>query len=986
MHKTTPTNNKKTAIVTAVTALTACAILLSPAFAATAFAQKQIQSQTTHTPQLLVILIPIALILTTLHIIKHKNNKKLQNTLYLDPLTGSPNYTALTREAPDLIKNSQQPYAILYMDIYQFKAINDTLGYHTGDRMLKETAHLLETTLNPQERFARIYADIFVLLLQYTRQEQLQNRLDNLFSQLQEIPNPGDTIKPLFRGGVYLLPPNFHNIDKACDLANYAKCSITRHLSGTCKFYDDAMGRRIHIEKQLESDIEPALKHRQFIPYYQPKIDAITGKTAGAEALVRWQHPQRGLLNPGDFLPFYEKIGFIVNIDLSIFPQVCQDLQRWIAEGNRVVPVSVNFSRRHMQDAHFAAKLKAIADEYAIPANLLEVEITETQELENVEVAINFVDALKAYGFRVSIDDYGTGYSSISFLQQLPLDALKLDRKFILNAMKSDRARDIMGHIVAAMQRNAIQVICEGVETEEQRDFVRSLNCRYIQGFFYSRPMPAQQFEAWFTEKGIDKGENLRSISTNINYIVTLQEEKDWLIEKEVQAKQEAEMEKAKLQLALISTGQAVFEYDIESRTLHSHSNFEAFGVRTNEILKIPEDLQKGNFVHPQDIEKVQNGHQRLMAGEERIYYEMRILVRRYEPDAPYNWIRVTLSTITDVNRKPTGAIGVIEDINRQKDFERAFLQESQYRKAFTESSLMAYEMNLTRDTIQRITGSRGFRLEGLWDKMEGSTRYSKLLPLAVKFLVAPEDREQFEEEMSVESLLRLYREGGRERELEYRRITLEGQCLWNAVLVYLGLDQLTGDVIGYAYHRDIQERKEAEQGLIEQAARDPLTGALNRAAAEQVIQEYLRTGRKKDCTQAFLMMDVDQFKKINDTCGHLTGDKCLVSLVKVLKKTLRGDDIIVRMGGDEFAVLLKNLPHEQKAVSIARKLLEGVTEIGPELGMELPTTVSIGIAMAPWAEVDFEYLYHCADKAMYKAKKSEHDHLQVYHTNIRRP
>lgn len=1144
--------------------------------------------------------------------VRIKNYRALNKTLYTDELTGHPNYRALSRDAVNLMGNHSEQYAIIYMDVHGFKVINDTFGYEMGDNVLIATANALLDFVEPNERMARIHSDIFVLLLHYENHDAFCNRLEKLSSTLRQLTfENADEVRPLFRGGVYFLPEDFNNLDKACDRANYAKSGISHHFSNTFVFYNDVMHSKALVEKELESSMETALERGEFIPYYQPKINAITGEVMGAEALVRWQHPEKGWLSPGEFLPFYERNGFVVKIDLNIFEQVCKTIQNWIKDGSGVVPISVNFSRRHIGNMQLPQKLKDIADCYKVPTSLLEIEVTETEELENVEAATQFVGAIKDFGFNISIDDYGTGYSSISFLQQLPLDVLKLDKKFIMNAMESDKARDIMRYLVMSMQKNNIRILCEGIETKEQRDFVINLNCRYIQGYLYSMPLPREDFEAYLREHGRSDSNNLdfipitsfeesqwsgaddflthaipswivscyakdhfpinyispsllaeleyselelliatsgfyinlmypddrgricdcikkhgkstkdlllqyrlvkksgeclwireinkrmvlndgeeiiMGVCTNITDIVALQNEKSRIIDTlpggvselrmvdnglkisqasdhfynvigysqkemismgndlshviyekdlqsfikmfceslenhlpsfeavfrlkqknkilhwvtfrgtltytsteeyativaynsddEMKAREEAEISHKKLEMALLSTGQSVFEYDIQKKTVYSHSGFEAYGIPDGAILDVPKELIQSGFIHPDDVENIRNAGILIESGQERASYEMRVRSKKLETDSLYIWVRVTLSTIFDGDKQPTIAVGVVEDINKQKRFEHAFIQEAQYRKAFTESSLMAYEINLTQDTIQRITGSRGFRLEELRKKLENSNSYSEIFEASIEALVAKDDREYFRQQLSRERLLSLYKNGVCENEIEYRRMTPDGQVLWNSAIFYLALDQLSGDVMGYAYHRDINDRKEMEKGLVDQASRDALTGVINRATAEQMVQEFFSKKNNDKSVHAFLMLDADRFKAINDTYGHQMGDKYLVRLAQVVTSHLRKDDIITRMGGDEFAILLKNLPNKDVVESIAEKIAKVVGGISDELGIKLSSGVSIGVAISPQHGRDFETLYHNADEAMYHAKHSSNIKVFIY-------
>lgn len=446
-------------------------------------------------------LLAFSLVLTLLLRDRANTARAMHDMLYTDSLTGHPNYKALSSDAPALLGRASEPYALIYMDMHRFKSVNDVYGYEAGDHVLRAIADTLDRFIRKGERFARVYADTFVLLLHYADDDALSQRVKELSDALASITPPGfEGNEFLFSGGIYRLQKQSRNLDHACDRANYAKSSIPEFYSNTFVFYDDVLHSRIMEEKELERSMLPALERNEFVPFYQPKVNAVTGEVVGAEALVRWRHPQLGCLSPASFLPFYEQNGFVVKIDLSIFEQVCDYLQNSLRNGKRTVPISVNFSRRHMQNKHFGQTLREIADRHGVPPELLEIEITETGKLDSVDLAAEFVQSIKECGFLVSIDDYGVGYSSISFLQELPLDILKLDKKFIENAMAIPKACDLMQHLTLAMRKNGIQIVCEGIETPKQRDFIIDLDCNIAQGYLYAKPMPLQQFEEFLEE------------------------------------------------------------------------------------------------------------------------------------------------------------------------------------------------------------------------------------------------------------------------------------------------------------------------------------------------------------------------------------------------------------------------------------------------------------------------------------------------------
>ena len=575
----------------------------------------------------------IAGIVTLMLYHRAKSAKTMKHMLYTDALTGYPNYKALTEEAPRLIGSHPESYAIVYMDMHQFKSVNDTFGYDAGDRLLKEISGLVSGFVKKNERFARMYADKFVLLLQFEGQGAFAKRMELLSAGLDGLctgKGEFETVNLLFSGGIFRLQKDACDLDMACDRANYAKDTISELCANTFVYYDDVMRSRILSERALEGSMQRALDNGEFIPYYQPKVNVITGEVVGVEALVRWNHPERGILPPGAFIPFFEKNGFVVKIDFDIFDQVCMRLREWIDGGNEPVPVSINFSRRHMLDRRFVQKIKDIADRRHAPPALLEIEITETVELESLDVAVEFARSLKKCGFSISIDDYGTGYSSISFLQKIPFDVLKLDKSFIENAMKSQMAGDIMRHLVMAVRDNGVRVLCEGIETEEQRDFIISQNCRFAQGFLYAKPMPWDAFERYLSRSKIARHETTDFISSRDF------EQHIWLSASDFMGR----VLPGGILACNIDEGFSVFYINEQMLSMLGYSEYE-FMREAGGLF--------ANAVHPGDRRRIGDEMNRHLMDQNEYQLQYRMLKK----DGSYIWVRdVGKKVVTDDNRE----------------------------------------------------------------------------------------------------------------------------------------------------------------------------------------------------------------------------------------------------------------------------------------------------------------------------------------------
>ncbi|MEA5060301.1 MAG: EAL domain-containing protein [Candidatus Pelethousia sp.] len=1157
---------------------------------------------------LIVVLAGALLIITLVLIImfqsRSKSANEMRKMLYTDALTGYSNYKALNEAAPKLLGDHPERYALVYIDMHQFKYINDTLGYDAGDEVLQMVSQTLADYISEEERFARVYADKFVLLLKVGEDERFLTRLEELSGRLSRLRTGKYTnINFVFRGGVYRLGKDSCDIDMACDRANYAKDTAQSSFTTTFGFYDELVHSQIMGEKWLESNMQPALERGDFIPYYQPKVNVVTGAMVGAEALVRWRHPEEGILFPATFIPFFEKNGFVTHIDFAIFTEVCRNMRDWADAGKTLFPISVNFSRCHVLNPYFSQRLKAIADRFKIPTNLLEVEITETVSMDDLDMAVDFVQSLKKQGFLISIDDYGTGYSSVAFLQKLPLDVLKLDKSFVENAMRCKKARDIMRHLITAVLANQIRVVCEGIETEEQKDFIISQNCCFAQGYLYSKPVPVEEFEAylsrtkistneymeyqptynfeefirsnagdflervmpgwvfgsyvsegypifymcrqmiaslgyseseflyetgglfenclhpqdrtriltemdlqnkkggeyalqyrmrkkdggylWIRDNGkkilTDGGrEALLCVCTDITDMVLLQQDKDaiigaipggvcellpmpegptiltatdgfytvighsreemeetqnklfsivcvadlpeakkifrnvidrdaptcectlrvlhgdntvhWIsihgtirttdygkvitatsynIDGEMQARQDAEIVKAKLELALTLTDHAVFEYDIRTKTIYEQSGLQEIFSPEMSLHNVPDSLIKQGFIHPQDASALQEQYRRIAQGEPHASCDVRMRSIKATACSPYIWMRAILSTIYDEAGRAVKAVGIVENIDREKRIEHEFAQEGQYREALTASSILAYDVNLTLNTIARISGTYTERLLQICHETPEPQSYSKIIESVAKTIIAEGDRARFLRDMSLIQLRRLERDGIKEQEYEYRRLMPDGSESWVATSLHLMPDRWNGDLICLIYYRDIQARKSMEESLQYRATRDALTGLLNRASGERRIQEFLSSQECKRGIHAFLMIDMDHFKKVNDTYGHQYGDLLLVNVAKAVSRNLRSSDIVTRMGGDEFIVLVKDLREEKRAKDVAQKLALAITVCGRDMNIPFKSVVSIGVALVPRDGMDFDTLYRRADEAMYAAKKN---------------
>ena len=303
--------------------------------------------------------------------------------------------------------------------------------------------------------------------------------------------------KPAMKFGIYNIEANNRDsqIGQYIDAAVSARKSIKRDHTKQIAYFDDKMESDIRVEAQIEKKMESALKQGEFVVYYQPKYLLKTEKIIGAEALIRWNHPKEGLIPPGVFIPIFERNGFIVQTDFFVYEEVLKMQSRRLKEGKKTVPVSVNVSRTHIGTSDFLPRLMELADRYEVPRELLELELTETALGGKQQNIVDFIRACKHAGFPISIDDFGSGYSSLNLLKEMPVDVLKIDREFLNETDESQKSSVIVEQVVEMATKIDIRTLCEGVETKEQAAFLKQIGCNMAQGYLYSKPVPEETFE-----------------------------------------------------------------------------------------------------------------------------------------------------------------------------------------------------------------------------------------------------------------------------------------------------------------------------------------------------------------------------------------------------------------------------------------------------------------------------------------------------------
>ena len=398
------------------------------------------------------------------------------------------------KSAALLKEHADKTHAMLCIDIERFKLVNELYGTQEGDNLLQYLGGRLLSFFGEEAVCGRITSDVFAVCVPYD-DEDLQRIARELLVSLKAYPINMELTLAM---GVYQIADRSMPISSMCDRAILALNTVKGNYQQHLAFYDDHMRENLLLEQQILNNMEIALQKGEFVVYYQPKCEMETGRIIGAEALVRWKSPERGLINPKEFVELFERNGFILEMDLYVWEQVCRDMSLWRLKGEHLMPISVNVSQVHLYDPRFTVKLQALVEKYRIPPALLELEITESACAQNVQQLQMVIEVLREQGFTILMDDFGSGYSSLNILQAINVDILKMDMQFLSGGQRG-------GNIVEAVVRMAkwlnLEVIAEGVQTREQVEFLLSIGCQYAQGYYYHEPMSQSDFETLLLDK-----------------------------------------------------------------------------------------------------------------------------------------------------------------------------------------------------------------------------------------------------------------------------------------------------------------------------------------------------------------------------------------------------------------------------------------------------------------------------------------------------
>ncbi|MFC7686959.1 EAL domain-containing protein [Ureibacillus sp. GCM10028918] len=433
----------------------------------------------------------------------YQTKERIKYLAFHDHLTGLPNRRIFEEKVSNALENSKQTehnFSILFIDLDRFKNINDTYGHNIGDELLIEVSKRLRKCVKETDVITRLGGDEFTILIENSTVEiarRVADRIVDVFEEKFILEKIQCYITPSI--GITVYPTHGKNVSELLKYADGAMYQSKKEGGNQYSFYNSSVEHTNNERFTLEYHLRKALENNEFSLHYQPKINLSTNKIVGAEALIRWNNSELGMVQPDKFISIAEETGLIIPIGDWVIRKACEQLIYWKEEGLNECTIAVNLSIRQLYKPNFISQVKKIIDETGINPSLLELEVTESMTID-VEIAKKILDELKTLGVKLSIDDFGTGYCSFNYLKHFPFNNVKIDRSFVNDITHNTQSETLVKIIILMAKTIGFKVVAEGVETQEQIEILRKLNCDEVQGYFFSKPLPPLEFERYFEQ------------------------------------------------------------------------------------------------------------------------------------------------------------------------------------------------------------------------------------------------------------------------------------------------------------------------------------------------------------------------------------------------------------------------------------------------------------------------------------------------------
>ena len=875
--------------------------------------------------------------------------EQLKYVAEFDPITGIFNRDKFYSETQKLISDyPNKRFAIIRLDINHFSLINSFFGMDEGNSLLKYIAkHLRVNTADFMgSAFGRMEADIFGICVPYTDKQSIEHFVMRSMNALQNFSG-AYYIVPCF--GIFITGEEELPVSIMFDRATLAAKSCKGNYVNYFEYYNDDMRLRIEKEQEIVNDMNYALQDNQFTIYVQPKYNVMTNTPAGGEVLVRWIHPKKGMIPPGLFIPLFEKNGFVVKLDAYVWEQACKVLKGWLDQGKKPNPLSVNVSRVNIYNPHFVENIVKLVDRYQVPHNLFNIELTESAYTDNPEILIKTIDKLQKAGFSIMMDDFGSGYSSLSMLKNIPVDILKIDMNFFVDADKKSRCESIIASIVRMSKWLNIPVIAEGVETTDQVSFLREIGCDYIQGYYYAKPMCLKDYERYafnpesrfntLINNGGDSTEVMRHIDEVLSFADNIQPVA--ILECDSAAPEDME---------IIRVNDAFFELlNSPTRVLYKYNPLDI--VYERDRWKIVESIKEANDKKT----SAECEYSRYIAFSNS-----------------YKSIHAVFEYIDTIGNKSV-LMARLEDITVEREFEKKLkkLRQALHNQAgITSRMLIIDDSEINRETLSSYFDGR-FKIylaengqQALDLLQENSNMDIILLDLNMPVM----NGEEFLKAKNADPVLRnipvviTTAEDSPKQQQAMLNMNVNDYIVSPFVRETI-VRRVDNVLESDRYFRDIISRHSNSSGIIN----DYTTGIYNRATGEKLINSMME---EKAGVYSFLIIDIDHFRQINDQIGVQAADRMLFELAQMLTAMFRTNDVVARIGDDEICVLMTNIAGEETVEVKCSQITDKISALDLKL-TEAYLTCTIGAVVFEKA-MTFDDMLVLANDELEKARNEK--------------
>lgn len=920
-------------------------------------------------------------------IIELKEDRSAIQSTERDELTGLYNREFFYYHAEQFdLRNKDVAMDALILDVNHFHMINERFGKAYGDDILRQIGQKLYDLVHECRGIAcRQEADTFMIYCPH--REDYKDILDQVSAGLfEEDRTAANRVR--LRIGVYSDVDKSIDIERRFDRAKMASDSVRGNYSRTIGLYDSQLHEKNIFAEQLIEDFSKAIEEHQFQVFYQPKFDIRpnTPILAGAEALVRWIHPVHGMISPGIFIPLFEENGLIQQLDTYVWKETARQIRIWKDQFEYCVPISVNVSRVDMFDQNLPDFFTGLLQEHQINSEDLHLEVTESAYTQDSVQIINAVNCVRALGFKVEMDDFGSGYSSLNMVSSLPIDALKLDMQFIRNAFKPDGNTNMLKIIIKIADYLHVPVIAEGVEREDQLDTLKAMGCDIVQGYFFSKPVPASEFEAFILQKKeLDKAAYSDSASGAVepDAEALIQSARDSetraAAESSTSSKSAAleprsgiQLRTANLFFALLAFLASIALFCSDIAVARGYQRMQTASDRYISAQIAATDMESGSdyltdrvrcFVVTGDIEYLKDFFEEVKVTRRRdlAMENLEELLEGNDNTALMSLNSALVLSNELINTEYLAMRMVVE----AGDYDMADIPEevssiqlSPDQKALSDDELLHKAQNLLFDSnymhfkdrirenvslcTQALIRTSSQELENASAKM--SVLVNIQTALTVLFLLIV---------LAIVCVIGML--------IRKPLTTMVDLMRSQEIIPPTGVEELR--FVTCTYNSILEENRIARERLSHEASHDALTGLFNRGAYDMLMKSV------DTAHIALLLIDIDVFKSINDTYGHKVGDQVLKRVATVLQESFRSVDIICRFGGDEFVVVMTRV--NSSMAQLVRNKINRANEIlsNPKDGLP-PVTLSVGVAFSDRMKPQGD-IFADADTALYRVKQN---------------